>query len=246
MNRHTVVTIASKDLGLLRRKRSVRVSILAFPLLVAVVLPLVIRIANGKARGGIPASALPGLLHAFTFVFVVGAAVLPTAIASYSLVGEKVEGCLEPLLATPATDSEILLGKSIAAFLPSVAAIYAGAVLFMALSDAFAYGTLGYLYFPNWTAAVIFVVMTPLAAILCIEFNILISARVSDIRAAQQLGALAVLPLAAIYLAGELNVLALDLPTLGIISGALVVVDGGLFVASRATFQREEILTRWK
>ena len=47
MNRNTVVTIASKDLGLLRRKRSVRVSILAFPLLVAVVLPLVIRIANG-------------------------------------------------------------------------------------------------------------------------------------------------------------------------------------------------------
>jgi hypothetical protein len=39
MNRHTVVTIASKDLGLLRRKRSLRLSILAFPLLVAVVLP---------------------------------------------------------------------------------------------------------------------------------------------------------------------------------------------------------------
>jgi hypothetical protein len=42
------------------------------------------------------------------------------------------------------------------------------------------------------------------------------------------------------------HVLTLDLPTLGIISAALVVVDAGLFVASRATFQREEILTRWK
>jgi hypothetical protein len=41
------------------------------------------------------------------------------------------------------------------------------------------------LHFPDWTAA-------PSAAILCIEFKILISARVSDIRAAQQLGALAV------------------------------------------------------
>jgi hypothetical protein len=59
---------------------------------------------------------------------------LPVAIASYSLVGEKIERSLEPLLATPATDGEILLGKGIAAFVPPVAAIWAGAVVFMALA----------------------------------------------------------------------------------------------------------------
>ena len=46
-----------------------------------------------------------------------------------------------------------------------------GAVLFIALSDAFTGTRRCYLHFTDWTAA-------PSAAILCIEFNILISARV--------------------------------------------------------------------
>ena len=63
------------------------------------------------------------------------AAILPTAIASYSIVGEKVEKSLEPLLATPTTDGELLLGKSIAAFLPPLIATYIGALIFMVLID---------------------------------------------------------------------------------------------------------------
>lgn len=63
------------------------------------------------------------------------AAILPTAIDSYSMVGEKVEKSLEPLLATPTTDSELLLGKSIAVFLPPLIATYIGALIFMVLMD---------------------------------------------------------------------------------------------------------------
>ncbi len=124
-------------------------------------------------------------------------------------------------------------------------AIYAGAIVFMALCDRVAYDTLGKLYFPNWVATIIIGALTPLAAILRIEFNTLISARATDVRAAQQLGALTVLPFAAIYLSAEINVLTLGAATLGIISAVLAVIDVGLFFASRATFQREQILTRW-
>jgi hypothetical protein len=49
-----------------------------------------------------------GLLDSFAFYFVIGAVTPPTAIASYSLVGEKVERSLEPLLSTPVSDAEIL------------------------------------------------------------------------------------------------------------------------------------------
>ena len=44
------------------------------------------------------------LLDSFSFFFVIIATIIPTAISSYSIVGEKVEKSLEPLLATPATD----------------------------------------------------------------------------------------------------------------------------------------------
>jgi len=38
---------------------------------------------------------------------------------------------------------------------------------------------------------------------------------------------------------------AIHLATLGVLAGILAVVDVALAFVSRATFQREEILTRW-
>jgi hypothetical protein len=50
-----------------------------------------------------------------------------------------------------------------------------------------------------------------------------------------------------VYLAGELNLINLgEASNLLIIAAALLVVDVLLFFVSRATFRREEILTRWK
>ncbi len=67
MSWHNVATIAGKDLRILFTKRSVRLSIVLFPLVAAVGLPLVIRYA-GSRHGGIPAAALPRVLDAFTFL----------------------------------------------------------------------------------------------------------------------------------------------------------------------------------
>jgi ABC-type Na+ efflux pump permease subunit len=237
--------VATKDFSTFRKKKSVIYSIVLFPLFVSIGLPLVVRFA-GQKSGGIPAVALPGLLNSFSFFFIIGAAILPTAIASYSLVGEKVEKSLEPLLATPTTDGEILLGKSFAAFLPPIVGIYVGAAIFMALMDRLTYSTLGYLYFPNWSMGVILLLLAPLSSILSVELNIIISARVNDVRAAQQLGSIVVLPFAGIYVAGEIGLISLETNNLLIISAILVVIDVILFYVSTATFRREEILTKWK
>jgi ABC-2 type transport system permease protein len=237
--------ITSKDFKTFRRKRNVIYSTIIFPLVAAILLPLVIEFA-GRNTGGIPAAALPDLLDAFAFFFVIGAATLPTAIASYSIVGEKVEKSLEPLLATPTTDGEILLGKIVAAFLPSVLAIYAGASIFMALIDRITYGQLGYLYFPNPRMEVILLLIVPLASMLCVELNVILSARVSDVRAVQQLGGLAVLPFAGIYVAGEIGLVSLTTDNLLLVAAVLTAIDLVLFYLSTVTFRREEILTKWK
>ena len=75
----------------------------------------------------------------FRSSFVIASAVLPTAIAAYSIVGEKVEKSLEPLLATPTTDGEILLGKSIAALLPPHDSHLCRFTLYMVLIDYLTY-----------------------------------------------------------------------------------------------------------
>ena len=238
--------IASKDFAIFLKKRNILYSILIVPLLVSVLFPAVVGFAGRSGGRGIPAAQLPVLLPAFTFFYLILAGFIPTSIASYSIVGEKVEKCLEPLLATPTTDGEILLGKGISAFLPPIAAIFGGSVVFMVLMDLVTRGPLGYAFFPNWNAGIVLFLMVPLAAIMSVEWNVIVSSRVSDVRVAMQLGALVVLPFGGIYVSGELNLISLgDASNLLIIAGILLVVDVLLLYVAKATFRREEILTKW-
>jgi ABC-2 type transport system permease protein len=240
--------IAAKDFKTFRKKPRIIYSLAAVPLIIAVLIPVVIEYAGHRnGQSGIPVAELLILLPAFAFFYVILAAYLPTPIASYTIVGEKVEKSLEPLLATPTTDSEILLGKGISAFLPPIGAVLGGSVVFMVLMDLVTQSKLGYYYFPNWGSAIELFLLAPLAALLSVQVNVIISSRISDVRTSQQLGALTVLPLAGLYVSGELNIIDLGSTTnLLIIAGALLVVDVLLFFVSRATFRREEILTRWK
>jgi ABC-2 type transport system permease protein len=243
--------IARKDFATFRTQRYIFSSLIVAPLLISIGLPGLIWLGIGNAS--IPPSQLPAVIsglndviNAFSFLFVLIAGFLPISTGSYSIVGEKLEKTLEPLLATPTTDGEILLGKVVAAFLPSIVATYAGAMIFMVLMDAVTSTKLGYVYFPNWIIAVILLITAPLISILSTEFNVIISARVSDIRAAQQFGALIVLPLVGISVAAEVAFVALTPANLMIISAIILVIDALLFFISRATFRREEILTKWK
>ncbi|HXT34223.1 MAG TPA: hypothetical protein VN837_01490, partial [Chloroflexota bacterium] len=138
--------ITAKDVTIFRNKPVIIYSLVGFEVLVAIVLPIILhRVAT---QGHQPDLVLPKLIDAFSVWFVIGAAVLPVGIASYSLVGEKLQHSLEPLLAAPVSDDEILVGKGLAALLPTFAATYVGAVIFMALVDLFTDGTLHYRVYP--------------------------------------------------------------------------------------------------
>jgi ABC-2 type transport system permease protein len=93
---------------------------------------------------------------------------------------------------------------------------------------------------------VIMLLLAPLGSILSIEFDILISSRVNDVRAAQQLGGIVALPFLGIYILAEASILSLETINLLIISASLVAIDVVLFYISKAVFRREKILTKWK
>jgi hypothetical protein len=48
-----------------------------------------------------------------------------------------------------------------------------------------------------------------------------------------------------LYISLVAGVFTLNFTSLGVICGVLAVADVALFLAARATFHREEILTRW-
>ena len=125
-------------------------------------------------------------------------------------------------------------------------ATYIGAAIFVSLVDYASFTHFGVLLLPNVEWAVVNGLMAPLACILSVEVNIIISSRVNDIRAAQQLGVFAVLPIILVMVLAS-TVTTIPLLTLSlIVVAALAVADLVMFFLSKATFQREEILTKWK
>ncbi|MGA3060489.1 MAG: ABC transporter permease subunit [Candidatus Bathyarchaeia archaeon] len=237
--------IARKEWKVISRKKSILFYTIALPLLMAVLLSLVIR---NQVASGIPtAQQLQLGAGSIIYLYVVLAAVLPSTIAAYSIVGEKIEKTLEPLLATPTTDGEILLGKSIAAFLPPMLSTYTGVSIFMAAADYILYNAgLGYYYFPNWNAGVMLLILAPLAAVFSVEVGVIASSRVSDVRGANQISGLMFIPFLAVFLAGVEGIITLSIDTLLVFAIGVLIVDLALYFVSTGTFRREEILTKWK
>lgn len=236
--------VAAKDFKIFKGKSQVIYITVVFPLLVGIAFPLIVEYSLHLGHG-ITALTLPRFMDAFSIWFLIGAAVFPATIASYSLVGEKIQKSLEPLLATPMTDGEILLGKTISGLVIPLGAVYAGSVIYMALMDLVTRSTLGYLYYPNWHMGAILLV-APLICLLSVELNIIISSRVNDVRTAQQMGTLAAVPFFGLYFASEIGFFTFNDTNLLILAGVILVIDVAVFFVSRVTFQREEILTKWK
>jgi len=237
--------VTQHDLGLLRRRRSVFGALVALPLGVGVGFPLLVRYILETSKS-MPPGTLENLLGAFAFWFVIAAATLPVSIASYSLVGEKIEKSLEPLLATPTTDSEILFGKVLAALLPTLLAVWAGSAIFMALCDRIVASRLGAFYYPNVPMLVMLFALVPLTCLVAVELAVIVSSRVSDVRSAQQISGLLFLPFLLLYITAEIGAITLDTTTMLYLAGLFAAAALALFYSSRRIFGREEILTRWK
>ncbi len=121
---------------------------------------------------------------------------LPPVIAAYSVVGERDQGTLEPVLTAPVRASELLLGKAVAVFIPSVGLAYAlYLVVLLSVRFAAAHVVSSVLWHPPQLLAQLLFI--PLLALWSIWVGIGISTRSSDVRVAQQLATLAGLPLLA-------------------------------------------------
>jgi ABC-2 type transport system permease protein len=97
-----------------------------------------------------------------------------------------------------------------------------------------------------WDITIILLLLTPLACVLGVGYNVLVLSKVNDVRTAQQLGSLIILPFGAVHFLSEIKVLTLTTSNSLIMAAVLVVTDVIVFYLVKATFQRDEILTKWK
>ena len=170
---------------------------------------------------------------------------VPATLASYSVVGERLQATLEPVLTTPVRRQELLLGKALAAFVPAVAVAYTIFALFVAVVELFAAPGVApaLIRGPDLLAQLVF---TPLLATWSIWVGIAISARCSDPRTAGQLAILASLPAVAVTSLIAFNVIPATL-SVALASGAALLILirlGGRFAS--ALFDRERLITSIK
>ena len=186
------------------------------------------------------------LLQQFMVLFLMMPAVIPVTIASYSIVGEKNTHTLEPLLATPITTGQLLAGKALAAAIPAIIAslvsfvIFATGTYLLAASPAVAFQ----LFSPLWLIGIF--VVGPLLSLAGVSLAVMISSRVNEPRAAEQLAVLIILPVMAIFIGQLMGAVIVNQTFLLLLAGALVLIDAALLYFATQLFQRENILTRWK
>jgi ABC-2 type transport system permease protein len=180
----------------------------------------------------------------FLAYFLLIPAMVPMAIATQSVIGEKTARSLEPQLATPIEVSELLAGKALAAAAPAVIATWAVFVTYGLVNGAIADPVLTRLIFNDvWRVAMLSLV--PLICLLSVLLGIIVSARVNDARTAQQIGGFIVLPVIGVAVAGFFSGQA-SFSMQQVLIGDLVValLIGASLVVGSWIFEREEILTR--
>jgi len=180
----------------------------------------------------------------FMAYFLLIPAMVPMAIATQSVIGEKTARSLEPQLATPMEVSELLIGKAIASATPAVLATWGVFLLYGFVNGAIAEPVLTKLIFNDvWRVAMISLV--PLICLLSVLLGIIVSSRVTDARTAQQIGGFIVIPVIGVAVAGFFSGQASFSMQQVMIGNLVVAVLIGLaLVIGNWIFDREAILTR--
>jgi ABC-type Na+ efflux pump permease subunit len=233
-----VVGIVQKELRDYQRNRFVVLTMAFLPLLF-VLLPT-IDILSIKAS--ISSARLDERIGASLLYLLIIPAMVPSALAAYSVVGEREQGTLEPVLITPIRPEEFLIGKAVAVLAPTLVVAYLVFGIFLGVAAIFAHPGVSSVVFDG-SHLLVQLLFTPLVAAWSIWVGIAISARSTDVRAAQQLGFFASLPPLGIVALMSFNVIT---PTLGLALGlaaGLLTVDVLGWRAVAAMFDRERLVS---
>lgn len=257
-----VMAVVWKDLLDLRKNRGMLWSMLALPTVV-VIMP--IGVVTAYARTPDKASLtimaqyfeptvksaeaarflVDKVLADWFVIYLVMPIFVPILISSHAVAGEKEKRTLEPLLASPITPIELVLGKSLASLIPAVTICF---IAFGALCvgvDVAAWPMAKELVLPNamWVFGVVGI--APLFAFFGNGVAVLISARVGDSRLAQQLSGLFVLPLVGLAAGQFGGWLKAGTGYYAVIGLLVLLMDVAILIAAKRMFDRERLMSRW-
>jgi ABC-2 type transport system permease protein len=255
------ITVMKKDLDEVMRNRYIVMSMATLPLLFSVIIPMLYLFTLPANISKSDVAALGNVVQGFAALspkqamicflvqsnlpfYLLMPGIMPTLIAAYSIAGEKKNGTLEPMLATPVRTRDILIGKTLAAVVPAVLLTWLSFGVYALLVNVYTAGIFDKPILPDTLWAITLLLTGPLLAVLSVYASILVSARMSDVRAAQQVSAVLVVPIMGLFVLQLFGWVTLSVNSLLAVSAVLLAIDLVLIKLGNAVFQREEILAR--
>jgi ABC-type Na+ efflux pump permease subunit len=231
--------VVKKEIRDYRRKRSIVATmvILPFMFLIEPVVAIFF-VPSSTGNGGARQYVLLPILYLLLIP-----SIMPSTLAAFTVVGEREQGTLEPLLTTPISQQEFIAGKGAAVLIPTMTLTYAVYVLFLIAVEIFATPVVSSAIFGQPSLLVALVLLAPLLACWSIAVGMAVSVRATEIRVAQQLGTVASIPPVLLILILAVGVIHPTLSVALIFSFVLFAIDVRAIRIVARMMNRERLVT---
>ena len=229
-----LMAVIRKEMRDYRRKRSIVVTMLILPFMFLI--EPVVAIFVVPASSGVSDPRNYVILPVLYLLLI--PSIMPSTLAAFTVVGE-----LEPLLTTPISQQEFIAGKGAAVLIPTMALTYGVYGLFLLAVEVFAKSVVSSAIFGQGSLLVALILMAPLLASWSIAVGMAVSVRATEIRVAQQLGALASIPPVLLILILAVGVIHPTLAVALIFSIILLGVDVRAIRIVAKMMNRERLVT---
>jgi uncharacterized membrane protein SpoIIM required for sporulation len=207
---------------------------LVFPVILNVAATITLNYVRRYNAAAVGEQAIPFMLLVVGF-FPISFSLV---IALETFVGEKERKSLEPLLATPLSNTQLYLGKTLAALIPPVLASYLGIVVYLTSLFFFIQ------YRPPVVLVVQIILLTTAEALVMVSGAVIISSQTTSVRAANLLASFVILPMAFLVQGEALIMFWSRYGVLWFVVLALLVIEVILVRMGIRIFNREELLGR--
>jgi len=201
---------------------------------------------GGRLDGFSPVRGFVVLLTGYMFApfLLIMPLMLSTIIGAESFVGERERKTLEALIYTPATDSELFLGKVLASVVPAVLFSWLSFLVYAVVVNAASWPAMRWIWFPPVIWWPLMLWLAPAIATLGMAASVLISIRAKTFMEAYQLtGSLVVVVL--LLVAGQVSGVLFLSPAVILLLGLGVwLLDFILIRIGIRTFSRPALLSR--
>lgn len=262
---NVIRAIAAKDLKESAGSSQVLAPIVIVPLVFVVVYPvgmlLGLRYMSAADVNSlfekIPPDALPVLsgltaqgkaayvATAFLFAafFLIIPTMMATILAANSFAGEKERHTLEGMLYTPASDTELVVGKIVGAVAPSIALSWVCFAIYAVIVNVLGSPIVGRQYFPTANWWVLMLLVVPAVAVFVTACVVWVSARVATYQAANSIAGLAVLPVMLLVFGQVSGVMLTGTWVFAVLGLVLALADIAFMRWIVTTFDRERVVS---